>query len=495
MFLGFKEKKIYFPKAMNQTTTQPRIFPKEFTEDPKVAFVTATPSTTVVEICLLILLPVLATSLHAICFLIHSGGSWPRTIFFLNEQVFLVLPVVLGFTVLSDYLLILNISLFCFVIIVIILKTDVTKFQYFWRQLSASSAENDTSYISNYKAILQLNTALVILAVDFHVFPRRFAKSESFGIGAMDLGVGMIIMSMGLTSRAARGRCNVTLKELLSNVYSSLILIVLGCVRVALVKLTSYQEHVSEYGVHWNFFFTLSIVQILASLIQFLGPSLGDSQTGNLVISMCLVASYQLMLSKFDLADFIRFGANGLNLRTSFIDANREGIFSVAGFISLYFMGIFFGAQLFKRHQTPMAKFKWLFIWSLVMLKGMYWSNVLITEMSRQMSNMTYFFFIVAMNSILLCSLLLLQMTIKAICLWNKKFDGGYIYGRLTTPLFQFISRYQLMYFLLANVFTGVINKTVNTLECSNTLAIFIITGYMVALNISLLLIRLVWES
>ena len=479
----------------NQTTTGPRIFLKEIAEDPKIAFVTDTPSSTIYEICLLILLPVLATSLHAICFLIHSGGSWPQKTFFLNEQVFLVLPVVLGFTVLSDYLFVLNVCLFCCVVIVILLKIDVTKIQYFWRQLSASSTENDTSYISNYKAILQLTTALSILAVDFHVFPRRFAKSESFGTGFMDLGVGVIIMSMGLTSRAARGRSNLTLKDLLSNANSSLILILLGCVRVAVVKLTNYQEHFTEYGVHWNFFFTLSFVQVLASLIQFLGPSLGDSQTGNLVISMCLIGSYQLMLSKFGLADFIRFGANGLNLRVSFIDANREGIFSVAGFLSLYFMGIFFGAQLFKRHQSPMAKFKWLFIWSLVMFTGMYCSNVLITEISRQMCNLTYYFFIAAMNSISLCFLLLLQMTIKAVCLWNKKFDGGYIYGRLATPLFQIISKYQLVYFLLANVLTGMVNKSVSTLECSNTLAIFIITGYLVVLNTSLLLIRMVWES
>ena len=480
---------------MNHTTREARIFPKVFIENPKVDFVTDTPSTSIGEVIQFILLPVLATSLHAICFLIHSGGGWSKPVFFLNEQVFLVLPVILGLTVLSDYLLILDLCLFGFVVTVIMLKTDFTKMWHFWRQLSSSTADNDTAYISNFKAILQLTTALTILAVDFHVFPRRFAKSESFGIGAMDLGVGSIIMSMGMTSPAARGQRNLTFKELLSNVKSSMILIILGCTRVVLVKMTNYQEHVSEYGTHWNFFFTLSLVQILANFIQYLGPSLGESQTGILVISMCLIGSYQLMLSQFGIADFIRFGANGLNLRVSFIDANREGIFSVAGFLSLYFMGIFFGAQLFKRHQSPIAKVKWLFTWSVVMLAAMYFSGLFVTEMSRQMANLTYYFFIVAMTSIPLWSLLLLQIAIKAVGLWNKKFDGVYIYGRLRTPLFHCISNYQLLYFLLANVLTGLVNKSVDTLECSHMQAIFTITGYMVFLNISLVSIRWVYES
>ena len=59
-------------------------------------------------------------------------------------------------------------------------------------------------YVTNYRASMLYVTALCILAVDFPVFPRRFAKAENFGFGLMDIGVGSFVFSAGLVALEAR---------------------------------------------------------------------------------------------------------------------------------------------------------------------------------------------------------------------------------------------------------------------------------------------------
>ena len=51
-------------------------------------------------------------------------------------------------------------------------------------------------------------------------------------------------------------------RAVLKEFRSTLPLWVLGLCRLVAVKGIDYHEHVSEYGVHWNFFFTLAAVRV-----------------------------------------------------------------------------------------------------------------------------------------------------------------------------------------------------------------------------------------
>ena len=61
-------------------------------------------------------------------------------------------------------------------------------------------------FISWFRSYINVATAISILAVDFKIFPRRFAKAETFGTGVMDVGVGAYVISNAIVSPEARGK-------------------------------------------------------------------------------------------------------------------------------------------------------------------------------------------------------------------------------------------------------------------------------------------------
>jgi len=142
-----------------------------------------------------------------------------------------------------------------------------------------------------------LSTCLAILAVDFPIFPRRFAKTETWGTSLvrparphsvgpdrralrcpsitfgrkpsqMDVGVGSFVLVNSLTAGNSLEQLRDAASPFLHSLKASVPLVILGLGRLVSVKATDYQEHVSEYGVHWNFFFTLACLPILSMIVH-----------------------------------------------------------------------------------------------------------------------------------------------------------------------------------------------------------------------------------
>uniref|UniRef100_A0A914RA75 Uncharacterized protein n=1 Tax=Parascaris equorum TaxID=6256 RepID=A0A914RA75_PAREQ len=50
------------------------------------------------------------------------------------------------------------------------------------------------------RSMVLITTAVAILAVDFNVFPRRFAKTETYGRSIMDVGTASFTFCAALTN-------------------------------------------------------------------------------------------------------------------------------------------------------------------------------------------------------------------------------------------------------------------------------------------------------
>lgn len=127
------------------------------------------------------------------------------------------------------------------------------------------------------------------------------------------LGVGAFVFSSGLVSKPQTFNLSKTLKLVLPSFF-------LGFARAFLTKAVDYQEHVSEYGVHWNFFITLGLLPVMANLqTSILGKK------SYMFAAFAIASLYQFVLHR-GLENYI------LNApRTNLISMNREGLSSFIG--------------------------------------------------------------------------------------------------------------------------------------------------------------------
>src|SRR3546814_1219941 len=105
------------------------------------------------------------------------------------------------------------------------------------------------------------------------------------------------------------------------------------------------QEHVSEYGVHWNFFVTLGAVWFIADIVhKTVHP------TFVVPLAASALALYQIALSCTSLTDYILTSP-----RDNFFSANREGILSLVGYCSIYLISEAVSRKLYWTPATTMS--------------------------------------------------------------------------------------------------------------------------------------------
>ncbi|CAK3759462.1 GPI-anchored wall transfer 1 [Lecanosticta acicola] len=380
-------------------------------------------------------------------------------------------------------------------------------------------------FITTYRGAMMIITCSSILAVDFPVFPRRFAKTESFGTSLMDMGVGSFVFAAGVVAarqqlkeensgtRSMAGRLKASMRH-------SLPLLVLGFIRLLSVKGLDYAEHVSEYGVHWNFFFTLALLSPAVAILQ---PILRIMPTLH-IFAFVLAIGYELIL--FCVPDMKKYIILSARVPGDFLSQNREGVFSFIGYLAIFIAGMATGLNILPRDPEPevpqkdgldqdadwlasvlagepgepsaaappveMPQIKpelpkstlprlamWTALWFIFSVWAM-WRYGPRLFVSRRMANLAYVCWVCSFNTAQLLLFCIIE-TIMFPGIYKAKTRAAekQRIQEATSRVMRAFNRNGLAIFLLANLLTGLVNMTLSTIHMSDVGAMTVLVPYM----------------
>lgn len=347
-------------------------------------------------------------------------------------------------------------------------------------------------FVTVWRGGMMVITCLAILAVDFKIFPRRFAKVENWGTSLMDVGVGSFVFSAGVVSARPMLRATADneapgiTQKLAFAIKHALPILALGLLRLYTVKGLNYAEHVTEYGVHWNFFFTLGLLPPFVTLFHTLSAT---SPTIVASISFLLATAYDLLLEFTDLKAFILTAP-----RVDFLSQNREGVFSFSGYLAIFLAGQALGLHILARQSakgsTPSEAFAqkirllviltmWSLLWGGLFFFTTSYRYGFNLQVSRRLANLPYVLWVATFN----CAQLTLFCLIETCCFPAlSRAETGSVErkesARATPRVLRAFNRNGLAIFLVANLLTGLINLGVDTLSMSQNQAMGILLTY-----------------
>lgn len=308
-------------------------------------------------------------------------------------------------------------------------------------------------YLIPLRAYLMLTTVSAILAVDFPAFPREFAKTEISGYSVMDLGVGLFIFSAGIVVNT---KPNNRQKSAWPFIKACLMVGLIGAIRTIVVKVINYQEHEGEYGKHWNFFITLTVVPILGYIVRRI------SQLTK-IDTRFFAGAFALLYEYFLQTTYLHSWLISNGERKGLIESNKEGIFSCVGYLAIYLYAMGLNAKLplkgtFKTFTGVFRHFYILTIISLLYLIRL--------EPSRRLANSAYSLWVIWSSLYHLIGCIFITVATGRSTIEQQPY------------LFKLVNRHQLLIFLLGNIFTGLVNITFDVFNTNRLQAVLVISLY-----------------
>lgn len=315
--------------------------------------------------------------------------------------------------------------------------------------------------ITLLKSAINITTSCAILAVDFEIFPHDFHKSITFGVGLMDTGIGLFIGIMGMVSKPLR-----TFNDLRKMLIQVAPLIFLGILRTVIIRTIGYYQDEREYGRDLNAFITLGMTKLIAGLISIAVPF----GVPFLVPAIIVVGLHEAILhsgvGSYCLSEVVP--------RSSLFEANREGIVSITGFVSIYLVSLHIGLLVRNTKTENFQEFKMVLMKTVhVCLAAWMLTFVCIytTGISRRLANLGYVAWTVSLStSILSIFMITFDVILKLVYKNNR---------RCVPVLFDVINFNGLIYFLVSNVLTGAVNLFLNPSQRSSFESIVILIVYM----------------
>ncbi|ANZ74321.1 BA75_00392T0 [Komagataella pastoris] len=259
-----------------------------------------------------------------------------------------------------------------------------------------------------------------------------------------------------------------------------------------------------------EFFFTLGFLPPIAVLLSPLTKIIP-----HFWLSLLIGVLYEFILVKSNLLHYILLAP-----RVDLISDNKEGIFSLFGYLS-----IFLGGQATGLFLLPVCKTKNNLFWpssknevvrfqsaphpfklfslsvspfqGLVYLAAFYHVSFYIIDtcyiytVSRRVANLLYILWVCGYNTTFLAGYVLVdqyfwpnsdvKFTDKPLTpLQEERYSNvsKLIYVQRTPAILHALNNNSLLIFLAANLSTGVINMALNTLDCTDGKAIVVLIGY-----------------